>query len=383
MKSGARGAFFYFDSFRFAAALAVVIDHARDLLLRNFADAGSIGLAWKAFYALTIFGHPAVVVFFVLSGFWISMAVDRRIGGPRFWADYLSDRLTRLLIVLVPALVVGASIDWAGIHVLGGPIYAGTSGSLTIQFPVAERLGPIVLLGNLAFVQTLLVQTLGSNGALWSLANEFWYYICYPALAILLAKRRLSASLAALALLALFPQLLSGFAVWLMGSVVYHADRRWRGRVSRRAGLLVLALATVLLMGFLGAERAHVFGEVLSDLAIGASFAVLCFALLVVDPAPVRALGPISHYGANASYSLYVTHLPLLVLLAASITLSIGGGQRLLPGGAALAGFAALVLAAVAWAKLFAVLTEGRTAVLRDMVKTRLGLHQARSPAST
>ena len=55
MKDGARGAFFYFDCFRFIAALVVVIEHARDLLMRNYADIGQIGLAWKAFYALTIF----------------------------------------------------------------------------------------------------------------------------------------------------------------------------------------------------------------------------------------------------------------------------------------------------------------------------------------
>ena len=374
MKAGARGAFFYFDCFRSIAALVVVIEHARDLLMRNYADIGQVGLAWKAFYALTIFGHPAVVVFFVLSGFWISKTVDRRIDGPRFWPDYLTDRLSRLLIVLVPALLLGAAIDWAGIRTLGGSIYAGTSGSLTIRFPVAERLGIGVLLGNLAFVQTLLVQTLGSNGALWSLANEFWYYICYPPLVLLIARRRLSGSLVGLVVLALFPQLLPGFAVWLMGSAVYHADRRWRGRVSRRAGVVVLAVTTLLLAACLGAARVQVFGDVLSDLLVGVNFAGLCWALLVVDPAPARALGPVSRYGAGASYSLYVTHLPLIVLLAAWVTSGAGDGARLLPGSVALTSFIVLVVAAVMWGWAFAVVTERRTTLLRDRVRGLLRL---------
>ena len=374
MKTGARGAFFYFDCFRFVAALVVVIEHARDLLMRNYADIGPVGLAWKAFYALTIFGHPAVVVFFVLSGFWISKTVDRRIDGPQFWLDYLTDRLSRLLIVLVPALLLGAAIDWAGIHTLGGSIYAGTSGSLTIQFPVAERLGVGVLLGNLAFLQTLLVQTLGSNGALWSLANEFWYYICYPPLMLLFARRRLSGSLLALVMLALFPQLLPGFAVWLMGSAVYHADRRWHGRVSRRAGVVVLAATALLLAASLGAARARMLGDLLSDLLVGASFAGLCWALLVVDPAPKRALGPVSRYGAGASYSLYVTHLPLIVLLAAWVTRGAGDGARLLPGGLALAAFTALVLVVAAWGWVFAAMTERHTPLLRDRAKALLRL---------
>ncbi|WP_295635934.1 acyltransferase [Novosphingobium sp.] len=375
MKAGARGAFFYFDCFRLVAALAVVIEHVRDLLLRKYADVGSIGLLWKALYFGTGFGHAAVIVFFVLSGFWISKTVDRRIDGPRFWADYLVDRLSRLLIVLVPALLLGAAFDWTGVHALGGSIYAGTSGSLTIQYPVAERLGLVVLLGNLAFVQTLLVETLGSNGALWSLTNEFWYYICYPALVLLLA-RRLSGSLLALAVLALFPHLLPGFAVWLMGSAVYHADRRWRGRVSRRAGAAVLVVATLLLAANLGAARVQYFGSVTSDLLVGAAFAGLCWALLVIDPKPVRALGPVSRYGANASYSLYVTHLPLVVLLAAWLMRGPGHGERLLPGGMALLAFAAVVLGAVAWGWLFAAMTEARTPLLRDRVKALLGLRK-------
>lgn len=379
MKPGTRGAFFYFDCFRFVAALVVVIEHARDLLLRNYADVRPIGLAWKAFYALTIFGHPAVIVFFVLSGFWISKTVDRRIDRPRFWSDYLTDRLSRLLIVLVPALLLGAAIDWTGIHALGGPTYAGTSGSLTIRYPVAERLGVLVLLGNLTFVQTLLVDTLGSNGALWSLANEFWYYICFPALVLLLARRRLSGSLVALGVLALFPHLLPGFAVWLMGSAVYHADRRWFGRVSRRAGMLMLVAATLMLVACLGAARVQMFGDVTSDLLVGASFASLCWALLVVEPAPARAFGLISRYGANASYSLYVTHLPLLVLLAAWMTRDLGNEARLLPGGLALAGFSGLVFAAVAWGWLFAIMTEYRTALLRDRMKALLGLRSGKS----
>lgn len=369
-----RGAYFYFDCLRFLAAFFVVIEHARDLVLRNYADARPLGVLWKLLYFLTGFGHAAVIVFFVLSGFWISKTVDRRIDRSQFWADYLSDRLSRLLIVLVPALLIGALIDWVGIHALGGAIYAGTSGSLTIQAPVAERLGFVALIGNLAFVQTLLVQPFGSNGALWSLANEFWYYICYPALVFLLMRRRFSASLAALALLVLFPHLLPGFVVWLMGSAVYHADRHWRGHVSRAAGFALMALAVVLLLLSLGAARVRYLGDPLSDMTVGTSFAVLCFALLVINPPPLRGLGPISRYGAKASYSLYVTHLPLLVLLASVITQRFGAGQRLLPGGLVLTGFAVLVLAAVAWAALFARLTEGRTDLLRNMVKVRLGI---------
>ena len=192
-------------------------------------------------------------------------------------------------------------------------------------------------------------------------------------------RRRPTAWLVVLSVLVLFPQLRSGFVVWLMGSAVFHADQRWRGRIGRRAGLAGLAVSGLLLAAFLGAARARLFGDVLSDLLVGISFAGLCWALLVVDPRPLRGLGAMARYGANASYSLYVTHLPLLVLLAAVTVRMLGGGQRLVPGGTALAAFLGLVLAVIAWAWGFARLTESRTPLLRDRVKAALGL---RKPAT-
>ena len=40
--------------------------------------------------------------------------------------------------------------------------------------------------GNLVFLQTILVPTYGTNALLWSLANEFWYYMLFPLLAVLI-----------------------------------------------------------------------------------------------------------------------------------------------------------------------------------------------------
>ena len=55
------------DLFRTAAALIVVISHARDVVMADYDGA----IAYAPFYAATGFGHSGVIVFFVLSGFWI------------------------------------------------------------------------------------------------------------------------------------------------------------------------------------------------------------------------------------------------------------------------------------------------------------------------
>lgn len=172
-----RGAFFWADVLRFVAAMLVVMEHSRDLLFLTLVEVGNLSVPWKVFYFLTGFGNEAVIVFFVLSGFWITSAVSRRIERTDFWRTYLIDRLSRLLIVLVPVLMLGAVLDLTSIHLLGSQYVDVTSGALTVQRPVIDSLGPGVLIGNLLFLQKLVFPTFGSNGPLWSLAYEFWYYI--------------------------------------------------------------------------------------------------------------------------------------------------------------------------------------------------------------
>ncbi|MBK6801577.1 MAG: acyltransferase family protein [Novosphingobium sp.] len=150
-----RGAFFWADVLRFVAAMLVVMEHSRDLLFLTLVEVSNLSVPWKVFYFLTGFGNEAVIVFFVLSGFWITSAVSRRIERTDFWRTYLIDRLSRLLIVLVPVLMLGAVLDLTSIHLLGSQYVDVTSGALTVQRPVIDSLGPGVLIGNLLFLQKL------------------------------------------------------------------------------------------------------------------------------------------------------------------------------------------------------------------------------------
>ena len=86
----------WMDFFRTAAAVIVVVSHARDIVMTDYDGR----LLYAPFYAATRLGHSGVVIFFVLSGFWISRSVIGRLESPHFWRDYALDRLSRLLIVL-------------------------------------------------------------------------------------------------------------------------------------------------------------------------------------------------------------------------------------------------------------------------------------------
>ncbi|NUA26017.1 hypothetical protein FCJ59_04220 [Cupriavidus basilensis] len=136
--------------------------------------------------------------------------------------------MTRLWIVLLPALLLGLFWDSAGIHLAWGPLYQGTEGNAAQQIDISHNLGVAGLVCNAAFLQTLACQTYGSNGPLWSLANEFWYYLWFPALYGAWHLRRtpqvLLCVLAALVTMGLFHGLVEGFLFWLLGVLAQALD---------------------------------------------------------------------------------------------------------------------------------------------------------------
>ena len=68
-----------------------------------------------------------------------------------------------------------------------------------------DQIRPVVLLGNLAFQQTITVPAWSSNGQMWSLAYEFWFYGWFAALSLLLSRRRFLLALLGLAVAWIYP----------------------------------------------------------------------------------------------------------------------------------------------------------------------------------
>lgn len=367
-----RGSYFYFDVIRFIAASLVVIDHLRDMAWLTWPELAHPSAVYRPVYFLTGFGASAVTVFFVLSGYWIGQSVFRRMDRERFWADYMVDRLARLWIVVLPALLLGGLCDAIGRYALHAPLHMGTSGALTLTSDIAARLGPLSALGNAAFVQTVFVDVYGSNGSLWSLSNEFWYYIWFPALLLAVRHRRVSLPLLGLGIAVAGPHLLPGFAVWLLGALLAWLDRA--GPVpGRRWPVWALAPALLLFVGVTSAVRLKLVPG-LDGLSEGVAFALLAWSLLRCDPRPLALAAPLARLGADSSFSLYAIHMPLMAL---GVALLAPGGRVApsLPGVLALAaGYAALVLVAYA----FALLTERNTGGLRTALRRRL----SRQPAA-
>ncbi len=237
----------YLDLARFIAAFMVVLSHLRGFVFVDFNQFDHSSLAWSAFYFATGFGHQAVMIFFVLSGFLVGGAVVSRAAEARWsWTDYAILRMTRLWTVLVPALVLTALWDQIGMALTGSPFYAGTMGAVYNSGGSLDplRYGAAAFFGNLAFLQTIAVPSFGTNGPLWSLANEFWYYLLFPLIfGALFAKARLgtkflNATLALIICYLLPIDIVILGAIWLFGVAAFVTHRKVR--LSRLARNILL-----------------------------------------------------------------------------------------------------------------------------------------------
>jgi glycosyltransferase involved in cell wall biosynthesis/peptidoglycan/LPS O-acetylase OafA/YrhL len=318
------------DLIRAVAALAVAGSHWRNLFFQDYDKLQLPSLFGQAFYFLGGLGHQAVIVFFVLSGFVISNSIHASIEkGSWSWRNYLVSRLTRLWIVLIPAILLGVLLDHLGVATLqAGGIYSSAGFGHILLGTEPDQLGLAVIGGNMLFLQTILVPTVGSNSPLWSLANEFWYYLTFPILLLAYqrgqsAPRRVGYTLAGLAILALAgPAISQYFVIWLMGCAVFYSAPALQ-TLSQKAARQIFWLGGVLIMAFLFATRSHrwvAIGDFGQDFILGLAVALTLFGAAKLLPAAGTSMwGRISLALAQPSYSLYLLHLPFLVFVASRL----------------------------------------------------------------
>src|SRR5690242_7211362 len=81
------------DFMRFLAALAVLWNHAWGMFTPFFEPSFN---AWRPVYWTAGFGADAVRIFFVISGYWITATILRKVNsGGWTWRNYLIDRMSR------------------------------------------------------------------------------------------------------------------------------------------------------------------------------------------------------------------------------------------------------------------------------------------------
>lgn len=301
-----RGTSLYLDGVRFSAALAVFLSHFTS---QHFSG----GLLWP----LEDLGAEGVDVFFVLSGFVIGYAADRR---ERSGATFVVNRAARLYSVALPAVLATFALDAIGRGIDPGFYTA-------VPRYVAGHDLRQGLLGLTFLNQTwALVTPVGSNLPYWSLGYEVWYYVIFGIAFYAPGRWRIAGTLIAMAMPG--PRVLALFPLWLLGLACW----RMRLRFAIAAGLRwALLLGSALL--WLGYEAWASHGapphlqlgeafdrpEIGQDYLVGFLFAANLMGAGVLAPALTRldatGAGRLVRFLAGATFTLYLFHFPLMQFL--------------------------------------------------------------------
>lgn len=324
----------FLDGLRAFAALWVVFGHSH-LFVLGWERSGSL---WGRPLDLLLYSHLGVNLFLVLSGFCLALPVVRnanQLSGST--AGYFKARAWRILPPYYAALLLLLLVNnfW--------PVAAWGRHAVMLTPTIPWQVMGV----NLLLLQDVFPQLNQINGPFWSIATEWHLYFVFPALvwvlrrfgtrALLLCGAVASAILTWLGFA--HPNVFSPLAVpqppyfialFVMGAVTasYAFDPRYAESRQRlyRNGWLVGAVLCVPLLALLWKyriiDRVNVWGFndhlYLIDPLSGAVAAAWLLGLCGLQPAhwlrrmlEARALVWIGGF----SYSLYLTHVPILAIL--------------------------------------------------------------------
>lgn len=315
----------YLDGMRALAAVVVLLSH--------WAYDRFTGGTYSIIRDLNL-GSDAVVVFFVLSGFVIGFTAQTK---DMTLSDFLFARATRVYSVALPAILLTLVLDRVGMTFRP----AAYDGFWYNHVGVLETVARGLSFSN---EWTVSAARLGSNGPWWSLSYEVAYYLLFAAVFYLRGRMRYLVPLLlglvfGLNILLLLP-------TWLMGLMLWHRLSRTPIPLSQGIALVCalvpaafygIALATGL-PDTLRAETSSVLGISPAQLSATLRFSdeVIwnsCLGLLTTvhllgiyslcrrrEGKPQNtALASAVRWLAGGSFSLYLTHYPVLQFLDAML----------------------------------------------------------------
>lgn len=315
------------DALRGLAALSVLLFHALTLNSATLLLGAQLGEVhhWAARLLVDTplhvvwLGAEAVWLFFVLSGFVLTRMTMR----PAFsWAGYYPSRLVRLYLPVAVAVLL-AWTTYLYPHVPRPAQPQATA----VDYPMSSVLHDMTLVGG----------TTPSLGVLWSLQWEVAFSLLLPLYVLLVRTRPVLTGIVAAVACYLGWRYSDGAASYLpmffVGTALAHGwdhVERWSAFLARRRWWVPLAGGALAVLAVLAITSAHLVGRPLSGTPIPTWTGmparnllvpvvvggIVLLVVLVQTWPPLRTMlswRPFVYLG-TISFSLYLVHLPLLVL---------------------------------------------------------------------
>lgn len=300
----------YLDLLRFGAALMVLLFHIKLLELGPS----------NVLRFIPNRGHDFVILFFVLSGYVIASAADRkRTQGLR---EFALDRMARVYSVAVPILVICTLLAL----LLHAQIDPERNMAHAIDHPY-QTFGL-----NLVFMSESwgLQMTPFLNGAYWSLCYEVMYYVIFGAWFFMRGWPRAVVLVVAVALAG--PKVMLLMPCWLLGVAAYFFRDRWRLHYTMAISLAIVVPVAILILlheiGFAPAIRSimkdwfhHFYDELgfsndfLVDYVAASLAALHIYGVRYIGLRWSAGLASFITAGAAMSFTLYLFHSPVVILV--------------------------------------------------------------------
>ena len=286
----------YLDAVRFLAAAVVLLSHTGSQSMSG-------GFLWQCMR----FGTPAIVVFFVLSGFVIRHATQQTTTA----RDYVVSRAARIYSVVLPTLGLTFLLDLAG-SALRPDLYTGVHSLLD---------DPRTLPAALTFLSCAWGgadwSRVGSNCSYWSLGYEVPYYVLFGFLVFGRGSLRVIGVLATAALTG--PTILLLSPLWFLGVGTHWLCERWKLGPWLSWALFLGSGATVLWVAAMNdapvSLEDHSGADLAMDAIVGIAFAANIVGCRSLPPNMLhRALQRFEQpirWLAGSTFTLYLLHMPM------------------------------------------------------------------------
>jgi peptidoglycan/LPS O-acetylase OafA/YrhL len=217
--------------------------------------------------------------------------------------DYAIDRISRIWVPLVPALL------WSAI----------------VAYWVGKPVSWLDFGGNLVGLQVVWVRSFAENIPLWSLAYEIWFYVLGGTAALWAlsgTRGRIAATFAITVAFAVFSRLGAEFLfAWLLGALTYCLVNQQRQRWLAMVGCVLMGLGyfnsqlrTATVSVDTSGWLRYIPPAEVATLVLSLGMALALPYMTQLRPRTKLAMG-INDLGAKLaafSYTLYLTHYPLL-----------------------------------------------------------------------
>ena len=308
----------YLDVARGVSAQLVVVGHALNLAFAGTMTEPTASGLWGPRSGVFYVAELGVVVFFVLSGFLVTLTTRRKLTRPTYGLrEYVVERAVRIFVPFVPALALIVAADSVLLR----------SGS---EF-VHVDLRPGTVVSNLAMLQGNMVTArlasatdadllrfkVGSADPFWSVALEWWLYLAFGLVALAVLRKRALGVLSWLVLIFATLTFLerAGLVVaWMVGMGYAWSDARLvtLGRATH-LGIAVAGLAVAATLLSAGTSPYHWLVAGALAVALLSGYHVARHAARSAPAAVLRSAAFVADY----SYSLYLVHFSLMIYLLA------------------------------------------------------------------